>query len=217
MSLLGALLESLRSSSRARPIRQAQPLCRPAFENGPSVSRRTGRREERRKRQFKVWISRGQEPMFAELSSTENVSSGGARVRTELSWRPGTRVFVKPSKGKVWTRARVAYCQRLQAKSQALGLEFYRTAHRYNLTFRCIHCGKYEASANLPSRGVESENQIKARIYRVQCARCGWKGEACGYSTVRILHYQSKETYGTEGNAPLVRMRRAGSLKERCP
>ncbi|PYT77279.1 MAG: hypothetical protein DMG40_24135 [Acidobacteria bacterium] len=143
--------------------------------------------------------------MFAELVPTENVSSCGVRVRTELPWKQGTRVFVKPSKGKTWTRARIAYCQRLQAQNHALGLEFYKTAHRYNLTFRCIQCGKYEASANFSSDRVEQENHLKAGIYRVQCARCGWKGEACGLSAVRILRYQSKETYSMDGNASFPR------------
>ena len=27
----------------------------------------------------------------------------------------------------------------------------YATAHEYNLTFRCINCGRYEASANYSS------------------------------------------------------------------
>ena len=131
--------------------------------------------------------------MFAELTSTENVSSCGARLRTELPWKPGTCVFVRPSRGKVWTRARVAYCQRLQAKSHALGLEFYRAAQRYNVTFRCVNCGRYEASANFRSDRPEHEEHIKARIYQVQCAGCGWRGQACGFSAVRILRYKSKE------------------------
>jgi Pyruvate/2-oxoacid:ferredoxin oxidoreductase delta subunit len=142
--------------------------------------------------------------MFAELASTENVSSCGVRVRTELLWKPNTRVFVKPSNGKAWARARVAYCHRLAGKSHAVGLEFYGTAHRYNLTFRCVRCGKYEASANFRSERVD-EHELKARIYRVQCAGCGWTGEACGFSAVRILRYQSKETYGARGKSQFVR------------
>lgn len=197
MSLLGALLESFGSSSP-----QVRPVYGPALTNGQPISRSIyrptsqigGRREARRNRRVKVWLSRGQEPMYVELASTENVSSSGVRVRTELPWRPGTRVFVRPSRGKAWTRARVAYCERLQGKSHALGLEFYRTAHRYNLTFRCLHCGRYEASANFRSDRREPADQIKARIYRVQCASCGWRGEACGFSALGILRYQSKET-----------------------
>ena len=190
MSLLGAFWESLGSSSPARPARR---LRRPDLANGQSSSRGAGRREDRSKQKLKLWLSRGEEPMFGELTSTENVSSCGVRVRTELSWKPGTHVFVRPSRGKVWTRARVAYCQRLEPKTHALGLEFYRAAHRYNVTFRCVNCGRHEASANFRSDQPERQDQIKARIYRVQCAGCGWKGEACGFSAVRILRYKSRE------------------------
>jgi transcription elongation factor Elf1 len=56
----------------------------------------------------------------------------------------------------------------------------------YNLTFRCINCGRHEASASYPSDGVVREDQLKARIYQVNCAACGWKGEACGFAPIRI-------------------------------
>lgn len=158
------------------------------------MSLNVARRDERQDREFKVWLSLGSEPMFADLASTENVSSCGVRVQTELMWKPNTRVFVKLPKGGVWTRARIAYCQRLKGKKYALGLEFYETAHRYNLTFRCIQCGRYEASANFRSDRVELEDEIKSRIYRAQCEGCGWKGEVCGLSAVRILRYKSVET-----------------------
>lgn len=217
MSLLRILLKSLGSPSAARPRGSAEPIHTPIFRNDHSASWKPGRTEERSDLHFEVWLSGGQEPMFAELAFGENVSSGGVRVRTELSWKPGTRLFVKPSTGKVWTRARVVYCERVQEKNRALGLEFYRTSHRYTLTFRCIHCGKYEASANFRSDQSEPSNQLKARIYRIQCARCGWKGEACGLSAVRILRYQSKEASGFEGTTLLVRSpagaKRSGPVK----
>ena len=61
------------------------------------------------------------------------------------------------------------------------------TAQEYSLTFRCINCGRYEASANYSSDEVVPDDQIKAQIYRVRCAACGWKGEACGVAAIRIL------------------------------
>ena len=61
------------------------------------------------------------------------------------------------------------------------------TAQEYSLTFRCINCGRYEASANYSSDTVVGEEQIKAQIYRVRCTACGWKGEACGVAAIRIL------------------------------
>lgn len=141
--------------------------------------------------------------MFAELASAENVSSCGVRVRTELPWKTNARVFVKLPEGGMWTRARIAYCRRLKGERHALGLEFYEASHRYNLTFRCIHCGSYQASANFRSDRQESEAEIQARIYQVQCAACGRRGEACGFSALRILRYKSVETR-SEANATLV-------------
>lgn len=177
-----------------------------------------GRRDERQDRKFRVWLSPGSEPMFAELASTENVSSCGIRLRTEMPWKPSARVFVKLLKGGVWTRARVAYCQRLNSEEHALGLEFYQTARRYNLTFRCIHCGRHEATANFRSDRVEHEDQIMSRIYCVQCAGCGWKGEVCGFSAVRILRYKSVETRSTaEFPIPLRPNNTATQIERKLP
>ncbi len=138
--------------------------------------------------------------MLAERASTENVSSWGVRVRTERLWKPDTRVFVKCSKGDFWARARVVYCRTLQSTTHALGLEFYTTGYRYNLTFRCIRCGRHEASTNFRSDRIELEDQIKSRIYPVRCTECGWKGEVCGFSVIRILRYRSRETYKPDEN-----------------
>jgi hypothetical protein len=139
--------------------------------------------------------------MLVELASTENVSSCGVRIRSKLLWKPETHLFAKLSTGQSWMRARVAYCQMLPTKTHALGLEFYATAHRYNVTFRCIHCGKYEASINFRSDRIEGKELIKARIYPVRCSACGGKSDACGFSAVRILHYKSKEIYSADQNA----------------
>ena len=140
--------------------------------------------------------------MLTEVASTENVSSWGVRVRTKRLWKPDAHVFVKSSKRDFWARARVVYCRTLQGTIHALGLELPVTAHRYNLTFRCIRCGRYEASANYRSDRIEADDQIKARIYPVRCAGCGWKGEACGSSVIRILRYKSKETYKPDEQLP---------------
>ena len=162
------------------------------------MTRGEGRRETRRPWKFEVLLSSGGQPMLAERASTENVSSRGVRVRTERLWKPDARVFVKSSRGDLWARARVVYCRTLRSTTHALGLEFFATAYRYNLTFRCIKCGSYEASANFRSDRIEFEDQIKARIYPVRCAGCGWKGEACGFSVTRILRYKSRETYNPD-------------------
>lgn len=164
------------------------------------MTRREGRREQRSPRKFEVLLASGRQPMLTEVASTENVSFWGVRIRTERLWEPDAHVFVKPPQGDFWTRARVVYCRALQGTMHALGLEFSATAHRYNLTFRCISCGRYEASANYRTDRFESEDQLKARIYPVRCAGCGWKGEACGFSVIRIVRYKGRETYKPDQN-----------------
>jgi ribosomal protein S27E len=58
----------------------------------------------------------------------------------------------------------------------------------YVLTFRCINCGKHEAFANYSTDEVEPEHRIRGRIYKVSCNSCGWNGDACGLSAIRISH-----------------------------
>lgn len=84
-----------------------------------------GRKEKRIQQQSEVMLSIGaQPPVFAELASVENGNCYGVRVRTERPWTPGSLILVR-SQGE-WLRARVVYCQVLQPKSFALGLEFAR-------------------------------------------------------------------------------------------
>jgi Pyruvate/2-oxoacid:ferredoxin oxidoreductase delta subunit len=64
-------------------------------------------------------------------------------------------------------------------------------ANEYVLTFRCVNCGRYEASSHFSSESIESEDRIRAKIYQALCKGCGWKGHACGYSAVRI--YRANE------------------------
>jgi len=58
----------------------------------------------------------------------------------------------------------------------------------YVLTFRCINCGKFEVFAKYPTEGIEPEDRIRDRIYQVRCNSCGWNGDACGLSAIRISH-----------------------------
>ncbi|SRR6266581_6150409 len=83
-----------------------------------------GRREKRNPHRLQVLLSSGSQPVVAEYASVENVSSYGARVQTERPWRPDTPVFVKSAQGEFWARARVVYCQTVQAKRFAVGLQF---------------------------------------------------------------------------------------------
>jgi hypothetical protein len=81
-----------------------------------------GRKEKRSQQRVEVLLSGGQ-PVFAELASMENISSYGARVRTERPWKPDTSVLIKTSQDE-WVQAKIVYCQVVQDKSFAVGLEF---------------------------------------------------------------------------------------------
>jgi len=93
----------------------------PAAEMGGSMD---DRREKRNPESLQILLSSGSQPVVAEYASTENISACGARVQTERPWRPDTPVFVKSQRGEFWARARIVYCQTLQAKRFALGLQF---------------------------------------------------------------------------------------------
>jgi ribosomal protein S27E len=58
--------------------------------------------------------------------------------------------------------------------------------HGYVLTFRCINCGRHEVFADYATEEVEPEDRIRGRIYEVTCYSCGWSGDACGQSAIRI-------------------------------
>jgi hypothetical protein len=68
------------------------------------------------------------QPVVTEYASTENVSSYGVRVRTDRPWKLDSRVLIKSFQGELWARARVVYCQTLQTRTFALGLEFLARA-----------------------------------------------------------------------------------------
>jgi hypothetical protein len=56
----------------------------------------------------------------------------------------------------------------------------------YILKFRCVNCGRPEASASYACEGVPADDQIKARIYEANCQSCGWKGSVCGICAIQI-------------------------------
>jgi len=85
----------------------------------------TGRREARELQKFRVLISNGQGPPHVEYAWTENVSSMGARIRTERPWEPGTVIRLDSSAGQFLTQARVVYCQSILSSTFAIGLEFH--------------------------------------------------------------------------------------------
>jgi len=83
-----------------------------------------GRKEKRTPGTLRVLLSNGAQPVVAEYASIENVSSNGARVRTDRPWRPHSGVLIKSTSGEPLAHARVVYCQTLKGHAFALGLEF---------------------------------------------------------------------------------------------
>ena len=82
------------------------------------------RKEKRNPEKLQVLLSQMAEPLLTESASTDNVSSHGMRVRTYRPWKRGTHLIVQSSKGELWGRAKVVYCQTLPVNTFALGLEF---------------------------------------------------------------------------------------------
>lgn len=81
-----------------------------------------GRKKERNPARLQVFLSSQANPLIAELVSTENISSYGARVQSVRAWKPGTPVVLKSFEGELLARAMVVYCQPIQRKQFALGL-----------------------------------------------------------------------------------------------
>jgi len=86
-----------------------------------------GRKEKRSRQWLEVWLSDGDQQVFGERASAENISSTGMRVQTARPLKPGSRLRVKSMTGDLRATARVVYCQSLAPNTFALGLEFART------------------------------------------------------------------------------------------
>lgn len=62
-----------------------------------------------------------------EITSTSDVSSHGACVVTKNVWQPNQNVLVRPIRGSVSSRGRVAHCEARTNGSYVVGLELYPT------------------------------------------------------------------------------------------
>jgi ferredoxin len=58
--------------------------------------------------------------------------------------------------------------------------------HWYILTFRCLYSGRTDVFTKISFEREVLEEQIRARIYQVNCKSCGWNGEVCGFSAIEI-------------------------------
>lgn len=88
-----------------------------------------------------VELSSLHEPPIKETTSTENLSSRGARVLTTRPWNRNARVLVKSVRGDLRSRARVVYCESLRTSGFALGLELFAQAAK-PVTHRSVKSSK---------------------------------------------------------------------------
>jgi hypothetical protein len=85
---------------------------------------RSGRLEKRIRLAIPVEISTSQDPSATERTSTENVSSFGARVLTQQPKELNQRLMIRSLRGDVRSVARVVYCQRLSDGRFGIGMQF---------------------------------------------------------------------------------------------
>lgn len=85
----------------------------------------TGRAERRiEKKEAVDLLPLGEAPITKVNAITENVSSRGARVITDLTYTPGKLIHLEAPEEHLQLLGRVVYCQRLEQEKFAVGLEF---------------------------------------------------------------------------------------------
>ena len=89
------------------------------------------RAEKRIAMEVPVLISGHRQAPGSESTFTENVSASGARVLTVRNWEPGEHLQFASRTGEFRSPARVAYCQLLQGRGFAIGVEFLEPKGRW--------------------------------------------------------------------------------------
>jgi len=82
------------------------------------------RREERIFATEPVELADLDERRSAESTSTQNISSHGARVSTQRAWEPGSFLLIKSLRSNFSARARVVYWRSFSSTRFTIGLEF---------------------------------------------------------------------------------------------
>ena len=82
-----------------------------------------GRSHRRITKEAVVELARPDASQLREMAIAQNVSARGMRVTTGHVWRPGDSVLLSHTQSGFRTRARVVYCERLEADKYAVGLE----------------------------------------------------------------------------------------------
>jgi hypothetical protein len=83
----------------------------------------TGRTQRRIAKELVVELARPDPPRLEETATTQNVSARGMRVVTEHVWRPGELLLLTSPETGLQFQARIVYCERLENKAFAIGLE----------------------------------------------------------------------------------------------
>lgn len=87
----------------------------------------SGRTECRSRAGVAVELSSLSKPPVFEITTTENISTRGARIVTKSTWRAHEPVSLKSLQGDLRSRARIVYCENLHEDLQedrfAVGVE----------------------------------------------------------------------------------------------
>src|SRR5262245_41555940 len=111
-----------------------------------------GRREKRSRQRLEVWLSDGEQQVFGERASTENISYGGMRVQTARPWKPQSRLRVKAMMGDL----------RATRESSTVSL-LRRTASRWDWSL--LVPGTHNNSG-LGHRANDQQGELAARAQR---------------------------------------------------
>lgn len=84
---------------------------------------RPGRIENRSRAGVAVELSSLGSPPIFEITSTENISTHGARIVTKSSWEAHEPVSLRSLQGDLRSRARIVYCETLYESRFAVGVE----------------------------------------------------------------------------------------------
>lgn len=83
----------------------------------------SGRMEGRSRTTVAVELSSLSKPPVFEITSTENISTHGARIVTKSNWPAHKPVSLKSLQGDLRSQARIVYCESLYENKFAVGVE----------------------------------------------------------------------------------------------
>lgn len=92
---------------------------------------RDPRSEARMPAIHRVQLSSLDQPTITEPTTTQNLSSRGARVMTQRIWEPGSRLLMRSRQSDFWAQARVVYWRSFSGSRFAIGLEFVASAGKW--------------------------------------------------------------------------------------